>query len=99
MSLDKSKYSETIDHLLIKKFFYDNLPVANEIKTIEQEIKIGNRIADVYLELKDGKTVVSLYYKDLFVGDWKMEEVDFKAGATLTIAELDIRMKIHMEGG
>ncbi len=58
-----------------------------------------HKMDKIMIELKDGKTVVSLYYKDLFVGDWKMEEVDFKAGATLTIAELDIRMKIHMEGG
>jgi len=57
MSLENDKYSESIDHLLIKKFFYDNIPLVNDINTIEQEIKIGNRIADVYVELKNGKKV------------------------------------------
>ena len=57
MSVENNKHSETIDHLLIKKFFYDNIPLENDINTIEQEIKIGNRIADVYIELKNGKKV------------------------------------------
>ncbi len=58
MSLKNKKYSETIDHLLIKKFLYDNLPLVNQVKSIEQEIKIGNRIADIYLELENGKKIV-----------------------------------------
>ncbi|MFX1393059.1 MAG: competence protein CoiA family protein [Promethearchaeota archaeon] len=58
MSVENNKHSETIDHLLIKKFFYDNIPLENDINTIEQELKIGNRIADIYIELKNGKKVV-----------------------------------------
>ncbi|TFG30176.1 MAG: hypothetical protein EU532_01690 [Promethearchaeota archaeon] len=58
MSLENVKYSETVDHLLIKNFFYDNIPLANEIKNIEQEIKIAKRIADVFIELKNGKKIV-----------------------------------------
>ena len=58
MTLKNVKYSETIDHLLIKKFFYDNIPLMNEVKLIDQEIKVGNRVADVYIELKNGKKVV-----------------------------------------
>ncbi|TFG06159.1 MAG: hypothetical protein EU539_08400 [Promethearchaeota archaeon] len=50
--------SETIDHLLIKKYFFDNIPLENKIRTINQEIKIGNRIADVYFELEKGQKVV-----------------------------------------
>lgn len=57
MNVENYKYSETIDHLLIKKFFYENIPLENAINVIEQEIKIGNRIADVYIELKKGKKV------------------------------------------
>jgi len=58
MTLDDAKYSETINHLVIKKFFYDNLPISNEVIKIEQELKIGNRIADIHVELKNGKRVV-----------------------------------------
>lgn len=57
MSIENNKNSETIDHLLIKKFFYDNIPLENNINIIEQEIKIGNRIADIYIELKNKKKV------------------------------------------
>ncbi|MFX1337982.1 MAG: competence protein CoiA family protein [Promethearchaeota archaeon] len=58
MILDDVEYSETINHLLIKKYFFDNLSVSNNITKIEQEIKIGNRIADIHVELKNGKKVV-----------------------------------------
>jgi hypothetical protein len=58
MTLEDIEHSETTNHLLIKKYFYDNLPVSNEITKIEQERKIGGRIADVYIELKNGKCVV-----------------------------------------
>lgn len=58
MTLDNVKHSETLNHLIIKKYFYDNLPVSNEIKKIEQEIKIGNRIADIHVELKNRKRIV-----------------------------------------
>lgn len=57
MTLEKEKYSETIDHLLIKKFLYENIPLVNDVKSIRQEIKVGNRIADIYVELKNGKKV------------------------------------------
>ncbi len=57
MILENIKYSETIGHLLIKKFFYDNIPLANPIKTIEQELKVGNQKADVYIELDNGKKI------------------------------------------
>ncbi len=58
MTLKNVKYSETIGHLLIKKFFYDNIPLVNDVKLIDQEIKVGNRVADVYIELKNGKKVI-----------------------------------------
>lgn len=58
MSLENKKYSETIDHLLIKNFFYDNIPMANDITTIEQEKKIENRIADIFIKLNNGKKIV-----------------------------------------
>ncbi len=58
MTLEDVKHSETINHLVLKKFFYDNLSVYNEINNIQQEIKIGNRIADIYVELKNGKKIV-----------------------------------------
>jgi len=58
LELEQRQYGETIDHLLIKRFFYENIPLVNEVKTIVQEIKIADRIADVYLELKNGKRVV-----------------------------------------
>lgn len=58
MSAENNKYLETINHLLIKKYFYDNIPLENDLSSIELEVKIGNRIADVYIELKNGKKVI-----------------------------------------
>ena len=50
MAVNKRQYSETIDHLLIKNFLTDNIPLENDVKKIDQEIKIGNRIADIFIE-------------------------------------------------
>ena len=92
MSLDKPKYSETIDHLLIKKFFYDNLPVVNEIKTIEQEIKIGNRIADVYLELKDGKQIViEIQHSQIKTADYVQRTKEYNQKGIYVLWVLDGR--------
>ncbi len=54
----KKKESESFEHIKIKDFFYDNLPLGNNIKTIKLEYSIGNRIADVYCKLENGKEVV-----------------------------------------
>jgi len=58
MAVNKRQYSETIDHLLIKNFLTDNIPLENDVKKIDQEIKIGNRIADIYIELTNGRRIV-----------------------------------------
>ena len=54
----KKKESESFEHIKIKDFFYDNLPLDNKVKTIKLEYSIGNRIADVYCMLENGKEVV-----------------------------------------
>ena len=54
----KKKESESFEHIKIKDFFYDNLPLDNNIKAIKLEHSIGNRIADVYCMLENGKEVV-----------------------------------------
>ena len=58
MAVNKRQYSETIDHLLIKNFLTDNIPLENDVKKIDQEIKIGNRIADIFIELTNVKKIV-----------------------------------------
>ncbi len=52
------KESESFEHIKIKDYFYDNLPLNNNIKIIKLEYSIGNRIADVYCKLENGKEVV-----------------------------------------
>ena len=50
-------YSESTQHLLIKKFFRDNIPSENDVKDIREEVMVGNRIADVLVELINGNQV------------------------------------------
>jgi hypothetical protein len=57
MSLDRIKSSESVDHLLIKKYFCDNIPLSNQIEHIDLEVKIGKRFADVYIELLGQKKI------------------------------------------
>ena len=54
----KKKEAESIEHLKIKEYFIHNLPLDNDIATIMEEYYIGDRIADVYCELSNGKKVV-----------------------------------------
>ena len=54
----KKKEAESIEHLKIKEYFIHNLPLDNDITTIMEEYYIGDRIADVYCELTNGKKVV-----------------------------------------
>ena len=54
----KKKEPESFEHIKIKDFFYDNLPLDNKVKTIKLEYSIGNRIADVYCKLESGKEIV-----------------------------------------
>ncbi|MHA1460295.1 MAG: competence protein CoiA family protein [Promethearchaeota archaeon] len=52
------KESESFEHIKIKDFFFINLPLDNDVKTIKLEHSIGNRIADVYCKLENGKEIV-----------------------------------------
>ena len=54
----KKKEAESIEHFKIKEYFIHNLPLDNDIATIMEEYYIGDRIADVYCELSNGKKVV-----------------------------------------
>lgn len=51
----KEKKLESIEHMRMKLYFQDNLPNDNNITKIELECMIGNRRADLYGELFDGK--------------------------------------------
>ncbi len=60
MKMELSKKSEekkleSIEHMRMKLYFQDNLPNDNNITKIELECMIGNRRADLYGELFDGK--------------------------------------------
>ena len=54
----KLRESESFEHLRIKEYFYENLPLDNQIDEIKKEYPIGNRIADVYCKLANGKKIV-----------------------------------------
>ncbi len=49
---------ETIEHKTMKAFWYLMFPKFNSISTKKLEYKIGDQIADVYFELRNGKKVV-----------------------------------------
>jgi len=54
----KIRESESFEHLRIKEYFCENLPLDNEIDEIKKEYAIGNRKADVYCKLVNGKEIV-----------------------------------------
>lgn len=54
----KIRESESFEHLRIKEYFYENLPLDNDIEIIKKEYPIGNRKADVYCMLGNGKEIV-----------------------------------------
>jgi len=54
----KKKEAESIEHLKIKEYLSRTLPLDNDITTIIEEYYIGDRIADIYCELSNGKKVV-----------------------------------------
>ena len=54
----KKKEAESIEHLRIKEYFVENIPLVNDIAKITEEYYIGDRIADVYCELGNGKKIV-----------------------------------------
>jgi len=51
------KESESFEHLRIKQFFLDNIPLNNNIESIDSEKVVGNRIADVCVILSNGKNI------------------------------------------
>ena len=54
----KLHVSESFEHLRIKEYLYENIPLDNEIDIIIKEHPIGNRIADIYCKLVNGKEIV-----------------------------------------
>lgn len=54
----EEKKSESIEHMRMKLYFQDNLPNDNNITKIDLERMIGNRRADLYGELANGKKFV-----------------------------------------
>jgi len=49
---------ETIEHKTMKVYWYIMFPKFNPVTTKKLEYKIGNQIADVYFELRNGRKVV-----------------------------------------
>ena len=49
---------ETIEHKTMKAYWYVIFPKFNKVVTKKLEYKIGDQIADVYFELRNGKKVV-----------------------------------------
>ncbi|MFX1600697.1 MAG: competence protein CoiA family protein [Promethearchaeota archaeon] len=49
---------ETIEHKVMKAYWYLMFPKFNQVSLKKQEFKIGDQIADVYFELHNGKKVV-----------------------------------------
>ena len=49
--------SQSFEHMRMKLYFYENIPLSNNIVRIEEEYKIANQIIDVYVELADGAKI------------------------------------------
>ena len=49
--------SESTQHHLIKNYFLNNIPLINDVKDIGEEVVVGNRIADVLVELCNSERV------------------------------------------
>jgi len=54
----KLRVAESFEHLRIKEYLYENLPLDNKIDIIKKEYPIGNRKADIYCKLVNGKEIV-----------------------------------------
>lgn len=73
MNKTQESSSESIEHIRIKRFLYDNLPLHNQIVFIKQEYRTADQIADLYIELINGiKIAIEIQHskitkKDLIV--------------------------------
>jgi competence CoiA-like predicted nuclease len=57
---DKFRFyrSETLEHQLMKKYVFENFTKSNLYRDVVMEYDLGERIADVYIELMNGKKIV-----------------------------------------
>jgi len=70
MIIPKKNEAESFEHLRIKEHFYSFLPFDNKIDVIKKEYPIGDRIADVYCKLSNGKKiVVEIQHSKILVKD------------------------------
>jgi len=58
MIIPKKNEAESFEHLRIKEHFYTFLPLDNKIDVLKKEYPIGDRIADVFCKLSNGKKIV-----------------------------------------
>jgi len=58
MIISNKNEAESFEHLRIKEHFYTFLPLDNKIDVLKKEYPIGDRIADVYCKLSNGKKIV-----------------------------------------
>ena len=49
--------SQSFEHMRMKLYFYENIPVSNNVRSIMEEYKIGDQIIDVYVELANGNKI------------------------------------------
>jgi len=49
--------SQSFEHMRMKLFFYENIPLSNKIIRIEEEYKMQDQIIDVYVELANGNKI------------------------------------------
>ena len=54
----KKTQPESFEHLRIREHFYTFLPLDNKIEVLKKEYPIGDRIADIYCKLNNGKKIV-----------------------------------------
>jgi len=57
VSESKREKSQSFEHMRMKLYFYENLPLSNQVVRLEEEYKIGDQIADVYFELENGEKI------------------------------------------
>jgi len=53
----KRNISQSFEHMRMKLYFYENIPLSNKVSHIEEEYKIADQVIDIYVELKNGTKI------------------------------------------
>jgi len=72
------KESESFEHLRIKNYLSENVPLNNTVETIREECFLGVRRADIYFKLTSGKEIViEIQHSKISVSDLMQRTKDY----------------------